>query len=126
MRTSPVTPPQAEARVCPSGPNGRAWIKSGRDARPFGAWQDERIQRTHVTELNSEISNVKTELIPRAQGLVQTVTEHIRDGRIQRSLALVAAGSSFVSGLEVSYEHYKGSYSNPVMYSPVLLSGALT
>lgn len=31
-----------------------------------------------------------------------------------------------MSGLEVTYEHYKGSYSNPVMYTPLLLSGALT
>lgn len=54
------------------------------------------------------------------------IDEHIKDGRFQRSLSLVAAVSSFVSGLEVSYEHYKGSYSNPVMYSPVVLSGILT
>jgi hypothetical protein len=52
--------------------------------------------------------------------------EHIQTGRFQRSLALITAGSSLVSGLEVAYEHYKGSYSNPVMYTPVLLSGALT
>jgi phosphate/sulfate permease len=51
---------------------------------------------------------------------------HIQDGRFQRSLSLITAGSSFVSGLEVAYEHYKGSYSNPVMYSPVMLSFALT
>lgn len=54
------------------------------------------------------------------------IDEHIKDGRFQRSLALVAGVSSFVSGLEVSYEHYKGSYSNPVMYTPVILSGVLT
>jgi len=54
------------------------------------------------------------------------ILKHIRDGRFQRSLALVTAASSLVSGLEVAYEHYKGSYSNPVMYTPVLLSGALT
>jgi hypothetical protein len=41
-------------------------------------------------------------------------------------LALVTAASSFVSGLEVSYEHYKGSYSNLIMYTPVILSGVLT
>ncbi|MBV9404917.1 MAG: hypothetical protein JO211_06205 [Acidobacteriaceae bacterium] len=52
--------------------------------------------------------------------------EHIKTGRFQRSLALVTAASSFVSGLEVAYEHYKGSYSNLAMYSPVLLSGTLT
>jgi hypothetical protein len=53
------------------------------------------------------------------------IDQHIKEGRFQRSLALVAAASSFVSGLEVSYEHYKGSYSNPVMYSPVVMSGFL-
>jgi len=55
-----------------------------------------------------------------------TIVDHIQDGRFQRSLALVTAGSSFVSGLEVAYEHYKGSYSNPVMYTPVTLSGVVS
>ena len=58
--------------------------------------------------------------------LLDAVDEHLRHGRFQRSLALVTAASSLVSGLEVSYEHYKGSYSNLIMYTPVLLSGALT
>ncbi|MFL6414830.1 MAG: hypothetical protein ACJ74Y_04070 [Bryobacteraceae bacterium] len=56
----------------------------------------------------------------------KTVLEHIEGGRFQRSLALVTAGSSLVSGLEVAYEHYKGSYSNPIMYTPVLLSGVVS
>src|ERR1700743_386391 len=50
---------------------------------------------------------------------------HIRHGRFQRSMAVLVAGSSLVSTLEVGYEHYKGSYSNPVMYTPVILGGAL-
>ena len=50
---------------------------------------------------------------------------HIRDGRFQRSMAFITGGSSFVSGLEVAYEHYKGSYSNPIMYTPVTLSFVL-
>src|SRR5581483_5392445 len=50
----------------------------------------------------------------------------IQDGRFQRSLSLVTAFSSFISGLEVGYEHYKGSYSNLIMYTPVILSGAVT
>ena len=65
-------------------------------------------------------------LVPWVRDAAAIVDEHIKDGRFQRSLALVTAASSFVSGLEVSYEHYKGSYSNPIMYTPVLLSGALT
>lgn len=52
--------------------------------------------------------------------------KHIQRGCFQRSMALLVAGSSLVSGLEVSYEHYRGGYSNPVMYTPVILSGALT
>jgi hypothetical protein len=54
-----------------------------------------------------------------------TALEHLRQGCFQRSLCLIVAATSVASGLEVGYEHYKGSYSNPVMYTPVVLSGAL-
>lgn len=57
---------------------------------------------------------------------VETAVDHIQQGTFQRSMALLVAGTSLVSGLEVAYEHYKGSYSNPVMYTPVVLSGVLT
>lgn len=56
---------------------------------------------------------------------VTKVLEHLQEGCFQRSLCLVVATTSVASGLEVGYEHYKGSYSNPVMYTPVALSGAL-
>jgi hypothetical protein len=49
----------------------------------------------------------------------------VREGRFQRWLALIAGLSSALSGLEVTYEHYRGSYSRRVMYTPVVLSGAL-
>jgi hypothetical protein len=49
----------------------------------------------------------------------------IREGRFQRSLALLTAGTSIVSGLEVAYEHFRGSYSRRVMYTPVVLSVVL-
>ena len=51
--------------------------------------------------------------------------QYIREGRFQRSLALIAGVSSILSGLEVTYEHYRGSYSQRVMYTPVILSPAL-
>src|SRR5438270_10420470 len=53
------------------------------------------------------------------------VDQHICEGRFQRSLALITALSSLLSGLEVTYEHYRGSYSQQVMYTPVFLSAAL-
>lgn len=56
---------------------------------------------------------------------VTTALEHLRKGCFQRSLCLLVSATSIASGLEVGYEHYKGSYSNPVMYTPVILSGAL-
>lgn len=56
---------------------------------------------------------------------LEIVDLHIREGRFQRWLSLAAGLSSVLSGLEVSYEHYKGSYSRPIMYTPVILSGAL-
>lgn len=49
----------------------------------------------------------------------------IREGRFQRSLSLLTAATSIISGLEVAYEHYRGSYSRRVMYTPVILSGVL-
>ena len=56
---------------------------------------------------------------------VTSILEHLREGCLQRSLCLIVSVTSVASGLEVGYEHYKGSYSNPVMYTPVILSGAL-
>lgn len=49
----------------------------------------------------------------------------IREGRFQKSLALIAGLSSVLSGLEVAYEHYRGSYGQRIMYSPVILSPLL-
>ncbi len=62
-------------------------------------------------------------LVPRKitrEGIV--LEQHIREGRFQRSLSLITAFASLVAGLEVTYEHYQGSYSQRVMYSPVLLT----
>jgi hypothetical protein len=53
------------------------------------------------------------------------IANHIREGRFQRSLSLLTAITSIISGLEVAYEHYRGSYSRRVMYTPVILSAVL-
>jgi len=70
-----------------------------------------------MTEIAAEL------LHPRKE--IKTLEERIREGRFQRSLALITAASSLLSGLEVAYEHYRGSYSRRVMYTPVILSGVL-
>ena len=56
----------------------------------------------------------------------EIVVDHLQHGTFQRSMSLLVVATSVVTGLEVSYEHYKGSYSNPVMYTPILLSAVLS
>src|SRR5579862_5666792 len=65
------------------------------------------------------------EVVDRFEQGVKDIDLHVREGRFQRWLALAAGLSSALSGLEVAYEHYRGSYSRRVMYTPVLLSAAL-
>ena len=50
------------------------------------------------------------------------VDQHIREGRFQRSLALIAGLSALLGGLEVTQQHYQGSYGQRIMYSPVFIS----
>jgi hypothetical protein len=56
---------------------------------------------------------------------LRIVQKQIRTGRFRRSLSLISGVASLASGLEVSYEHYKGSYGQRIMYTPVIMSGAL-
>ena len=65
---------------------------------------------------------LEPEVLPR---LAEDTYLRVREGRFQRWLALIAGLSSLLSGLEVTYEHYRGSYSRRIMYTPVVLSAAL-
>ena len=56
---------------------------------------------------------------------VEVADQYLREGRFQRSLSLLAGATSLLTGMEVAYEHYRGSYSRRVMYTPVILSGIL-
>ncbi len=49
----------------------------------------------------------------------------IREGRFQRGLALIAGLSSVLGTAEVTYEHYRGSFSRRVMYTPLICGTAL-
>jgi hypothetical protein len=73
---------------------------------------------------DNDLHRAKTFLTHPERGL-QIVREHVSEGRFERTLSLVAGVASLISGLEVSYEHYKGSYGQRIMYTPVIFSGAL-
>jgi hypothetical protein len=76
--------------------------------------------------LTTELERMAQRNLPRLLGAATAeALEHVRQGCFQRSLCFIVGATSVASGLEVGYEHYKGSYSNPVMYTPVALSGAL-
>ncbi|HEX5434070.1 MAG TPA: hypothetical protein VFY05_07520, partial [Candidatus Angelobacter sp.] len=76
--------------------------------------------------LTTELERAAKRALPKRGGdFVANALEHIRRGCFQRSLCLVVTATSIASGIEVGYEHYRGSYSNPVMYTPVILSGVV-
>lgn len=85
--------------------------------------EDHPIDLLHGKPRRSGLQN----LLPRAithEGIV--LDQHIREGRFQRSLSLITAFSSLLAGLEVTYEHYRGSYGQQIMYTPVIISPILT
>lgn len=83
------------------------------------------VLATHSAAGEPEDLRKHETLARRADTTEAFVVHHIREGGFQRSLALAAGLSSAVAGLEVTYEHYRGSYGQRIMYTPVILSGVL-
>lgn len=88
----------------------------------------ERFERTPIALEWTErrVRRGPLRLLPETwvrEGIV--LDQRIREGRFQRGLALIAGGSALLGGLEVGYEHIIGSYSQRIMYTPVVLSGAV-
>jgi hypothetical protein len=77
-----------------------------------------RSESLQPTEIEKDHSSTATAI----RDAALAADEHIREGRFQRSLSLLAGASSLMTGLEVGYEHYRGSYSRRVMYTPIALS----
>ncbi|HET9718631.1 MAG TPA: hypothetical protein VFP55_00985 [Solirubrobacteraceae bacterium] len=51
---------------------------------------------------------------------------NVRSGRAQRTLAAATAFSALPLGLEIYFEHFRGSFGDKWMWTPVLLSPPLT
>jgi hypothetical protein len=68
---------------------------------------------------------VTSEIVDKIGQSANAVEIRRREGQFQRWLSLMAGVSSAVSGVEVGYMHYRGSYSRRIMYTPVVLSTAL-
>jgi hypothetical protein len=52
--------------------------------------------------------------------------ENLRHGRVQRLLAATTAAAAPPLALEVYLEHYKGSFSDPWEWAPIVLTPLLT
>ena len=59
------------------------------------------------------------------RGGVGRYLDNLRHGRVQRTLALVTAASAVPMGIEIYLEHYRGSFGDKWMWTPVVLSPPL-
>ncbi|GAA4007939.1 hypothetical protein GCM10022631_19900 [Deinococcus rubellus] len=53
---------------------------------------------------------------------VRAVLRDVNQGRFERSMSGVTAASAILVCAEVYYEHYKGSFSNRLMWSPIVVT----
>ena len=83
------------------------------------------VSSTHVNSVQSLIRAITRAFPSQVEHDARVLDRHLREGRFQRSLSLVAGVSGLLSGLEVASQHYRGSYGQRIMYSPVVLSSAL-
>ena len=58
--------------------------------------------------------------------MIGRLVANVRAGRMQRTFAAAAALSAPVLGLEIYLEHYKGSFGDKWMWTPIWLTPALT
>src|SRR5947209_18866670 len=57
--------------------------------------------------------------------LIDHMVRNVRTGRFERSLSALTAMSALVTGLEVFFEHYRASFGDPWMWTPVALTPPL-
>ena len=57
--------------------------------------------------------------------VIDRMTRNVQTGRFERSLSALTALSALVTGAEVYFEHYRASFGDPWMWSPVVLTPPL-
>ncbi len=58
--------------------------------------------------------------------MVRGLAENLARGRVQKALAATVAMSAAGLGVEVYFEHYKGSFGDKWMWTPLVLTPLLT
>ena len=57
--------------------------------------------------------------------LLDRMLRNVRTGRFERSLSALTAASALVTGAEIYFEHYRASFGDPWMWSPIVLTPPL-
>src|SRR2546421_13082486 len=57
---------------------------------------------------------------------MKRMLRNIRQGRIQRSLSIACAASALPLGVEIWFEHFRGSFGDKWMWTPIVLTPPLT
>ena len=60
-----------------------------------------------------------------AEHLVDRIVRNVEHGRFERSLSGLTAASALVTGVEIYLEHYKASFGDKWMWSPIVLTPPL-
>lgn len=60
------------------------------------------------------------------RGSSRRLLSNLRRGRVQRTLAAATALSALPLGLEIYFEHYRGSFGDKWMWTPIALSPVLS
>jgi hypothetical protein len=63
--------------------------------------------------------------VAEAEHLVDRMVRNVEHGRFERSLSGLTAASALVTGVEIYLEHYKASFGDKWMWSPVVLTPPL-
>jgi hypothetical protein len=58
--------------------------------------------------------------------MISTLISNLRRGRVQRTLAGATALSALPLGLEIYFEHYRGSFADKWMWTPIALTPLLS
>jgi hypothetical protein len=58
--------------------------------------------------------------------IARRLLENLRRGRVQRTLSAATAASALPLGVEIYFEHFRGSFGDKWMWTPVVLSPLLT
>src|SRR5207244_7547226 len=77
----------------------------------------------------SAMRRASSRLIRRTTPPERAVTRwwrNVRTGRMQRTLAAATAFSALPLGIEIYFEHFRGSFGDKWMWTPIALSPALT